>query len=74
MPDLTRMSMAFNHRYRRIRRCPCGERHTRNSYLYLRDQRQRFVHPGGPLGAIIAGWAGRQLPYEQWPINRGRRA
>lgn len=74
MAVVDRMDLAREHRYRRIRRCPCGERHTRNSYLYLRDERQRIVNPGGELGAIISGWRGRQLPYEQWPLNRGRRA
>lgn len=66
--------LAREHRYRRVRRCPCGQRHSRNSYLYLRDQRARIVNPGGPLGAIISGWKGQQLPYDQWPIKRGHRS
>jgi len=41
---------------RGIRRCICGVRHTREQYLYLRDQHARVVHPGGPAGAKLTGW------------------
>jgi len=42
---------------RGIRRCRCGERHTRNEIIHFRDQRQRIVHPGGEAGARLTGWA-----------------
>jgi hypothetical protein len=51
MTDVT-----MEHR-RGIRRCGCGERHTREQIVYLRDQRAREVHPGGEAGARIAAWA-----------------
>jgi hypothetical protein len=48
--------VSIEHR-RGIRRCRCGERHTRNEIIHFRDQRQRIVHPGGEAGAKLTGWA-----------------
>ena len=48
--------VSIEHR-RGIRRCRCGERHTRNEIIHFRDQRQRIVHPGGEAGARLVGWA-----------------
>lgn len=36
--------ISIEHR-RGIRRCVCGQRHTRNQLLYIRDQQARVVHP-----------------------------
>jgi hypothetical protein len=54
--DIPLTDVTLEHR-RGVRRCRCGKRHSRNEYLYLRDQRARIVHPGGVRAAEVSAWA-----------------
>lgn len=63
------MSKAAIHRRSRIFpwRCACGRRrYPCEAAIYLRDQLARRVHPGGPRGAAIAGWASTANPNLPW--------
>ena len=53
-----------------LRLCRCLRTHSREAWIYYRDERALRHHPGGEAGARIAGWARYQNERLPW-ADRG---